>query len=109
MKAGSGIRAKPCDVVEVSMAGLSLKRNSEPSRAPAASIIADSMRREVSENSRSAVSAGPSSESASTVRNSRRKLFVCTATTKWRGNQSKSSVTCPNAQCAIGVLVSLMR
>ncbi len=76
MKAGSGISANPCAVVEVSMAGLSLNRKSAPSRAPAASIMADSMSREVSENSRSAVSAGPSSESASTVCNSRRKLLV---------------------------------
>ena len=75
MKAGSGIRANPCAVAEVSMAGLSLKSRSAPSRAPAASMMADSMRREVSENSRSAVSAGPSSESASTVCNSRRKLL----------------------------------
>ena len=68
------------------MAGFSLKSKSAPSRAPAASIMAESMRREVSENSRSAVSAGPSSESASTVRNKRRKFVVCTATDEVRAN-----------------------
>jgi type VI protein secretion system component VasF len=86
MNAGSGIRANPCAAAAVSMAGLSLKSKSAPSRAPAASMMAESMRREVSENSRSAVSAGPSSESASTVRNSRRKFVVCTATDEVRAN-----------------------
>ena len=76
MKAGSGIKANPKADAELSMSGLSLNRKSTPSRAPAASITADSISREVSENSRSAVSAGPSSESASTVCNSRRKLLV---------------------------------
>ena len=76
MKAGSGISANPSAAAEVSMAGLSLNSSSTPSRAPAASMMADSMSREVSEKSRSAVSAGPSSDSASTVCNSRRKLFV---------------------------------
>jgi hypothetical protein len=76
MKAGSGISANPSAAAELSMAGLSLNRKSAPSRAPAASMTADSIRREVSVNSRSAVRAGPSSESASTVCNSRRKLLV---------------------------------
>ena len=76
MKAGSGIKANPKAVLEVRTAGLSLKRKSAPSRAPAASMTDDSMSRDVSENSRSAVSAGPSSERASTVRSNRRKLLV---------------------------------
>ena len=76
MKAGSGINAYPMDVLQDRTAGLSLKRKSAPSRAPAASITADSISREVSENSRSAVSAGPSSERASTVCSSRLKLLV---------------------------------
>ena len=97
MKAGSGIKANPCAVAEVNMAGLSLKSKSAPSRAPAASMMADSMRREVSENSRSAVSAGPSSESASTVCNSRRKFCVCIATDEVGArSQSKMRVTCGN-------------
>ena len=79
MKAGSGSMAKPSAAADESMVGFSLKMKSAPSRAPAASIAADSMRRDVSENSRSAVSSGPSSERASTVRNSLRKLFVSTA------------------------------
>jgi hypothetical protein len=69
-----------------------LKTKSAPSRAPAASITADSMRREVSENSRSAVSSGPRSESASTVRNSLRKWLVSTAKMKWYGTPSRMSV-----------------
>ena len=76
MKAGSGIRTNPSAAAEVNIAGLSLNSRSTPSRAPAASMMADSISRAVSENSRSAVSAGPSSESASTVCNSRRILFV---------------------------------
>jgi len=43
-------------------------------------MMAESMRREVSLNSCSPVNSGPSSESASTVRRSRRKLLICTAT-----------------------------
>ena len=76
MKAGSGMRANPKAVEDVRTAGLSLNKNSAPSRAPAASMTADSMRREVSENSRSAVRAGPSSESASTVCSNRLRLLV---------------------------------
>ena len=72
--------ANPRAVAEVSTAGLSLNRKSAPSRAPAASMTADSMSREVSENSRSAVRVGPSSERASTVCNKRLRLLVCIAT-----------------------------
>ena len=80
MKAGSGSIAKPSAATEVSRVGFSLKTKSAPSRAPAASITADNIRREVSVKSRSAVNSGPSSERASTVRNSLRKLLVSTAT-----------------------------
>ena len=80
MKAGSGMRVNPSAVDELRTAGFSLNRNSAPSRAPAASMTAHSMSREVSENSRSAVRAGPSSESASTVCSKRLKLLVCIAT-----------------------------
>jgi len=76
MKAGSGISANPSAAADVNIAGLSWNRRRTPSREPAASMMADSISREVSEKSRSAVKAGPSSESASTVCNSRRKLFV---------------------------------
>ena len=76
MKAGSGIKANPKAVVELKTAGFSVNKKSAPSRAPAASMTADSISREVSENSRSAVKAGPSSESASTVCSNRLKLLV---------------------------------
>ncbi len=76
MKAGSGINANPKAALDVRTAGLSLNKNSAPSLAPAASTTADSMSREVSEKSRSDVSAGPSSERASTVCSNRRKLLV---------------------------------
>ena len=72
------------------MVGFSLNTKSAPSRAPAASITAASMRREVSENSRSAVSSGPSSERASTVRNSLRKLLVSTAKTSGARNAEQN-------------------
>ena len=92
------------------MAGLSLNSRSAPSRAPAASMMADSMSRDVSENSRSAVSAGPSSESASTVCKSRRRLFVCIATDEMGGKSpSRMSVTCEEDITRVSVLVSLMR
>jgi hypothetical protein len=81
MKHGSGNMANPSAATDVNMVGFSLKTKSAPSRAPAASITAASIRRAVSENSRSAVNSGPSSERASTVRNSLRKLFVSTAKT----------------------------
>ena len=109
MKAGSGMSANPRVFAEVSMAGLSLNRKSTPSRAPAASIMADSINREVSENSRSAVSAGPSSESASTVCNSRRKLLVCIATQKVEDrSQSRMRVPCREWRAGDAVLVTLM-
>jgi len=76
MKAGSGMRANPSAADELRTAGFSPNKKSTPSRAPAASMTADSMSREVSENSRSAVKAGPSSESASTVCNKRLRLLV---------------------------------
>ena len=50
---------------------MSLNVNSAPSRAPPASMSAASMSCATWENSRSAVSSGPRSESVSTVRNSR--------------------------------------
>ena len=110
MKAGSGMSANPVDAAEVSIAGLSLKRKSAPSRAPAASMMADNMRRDVSENSRSAVRAGPRSESASTVCNSRRRLLVCIATDEWATDApSKMSVTCEEELQGDRVLVNLMR
>src|SRR5437870_11487340 len=80
MTAGSGSRARPSDTIEVRREGLSLKPKRAPSRAPAVSRNAESMVRAVSGNSRSAVISGPRSESASTVRSSRRKLFFCTDT-----------------------------
>ena len=78
MKAGWGSMSKVCTATDVSMVGFSLKTKSTPSRAPAASMTADNMRRDVSVKSRSAVSSGPRSERASTVRNSLRKLLVST-------------------------------
>src|SRR6266436_7966714 len=80
MMAGSGMSAKPSEATEESMEGLSLKVKSTPSRAPPACSNAETMARAVCENSRSAVISGPRSDRASTVRNSRRKLFFCTAT-----------------------------
>ena len=76
MTAGSGNNANPIAVEEVRTAGFSVNKNSTPSRAPAASMTADSMSREVSENSRSVARAGPSSESASTVCSRRLKLLA---------------------------------
>jgi len=79
MKAGSGKHGESLSRHGREHGGLLVKHEERALRAPAASITADSMRREVSVNSRSAVSSGPSSERASTVRNSLRKLFVSTA------------------------------
>src|SRR5579883_1584908 len=90
--AGSGSSANPRAATEVSSEGLSLKVKSAPSRAPAASMSAASMSCALSENSRSAVSSGPRSESTSTVRNSRRKLSFCTAKRQAARNQSNSRV-----------------
>ncbi len=81
--AGSGMRAKPSATTEVSREGLSLKTKRTPSRAPAACSSAESMARAVWENSRSAVSSGPRSDSASTVRRSRRKFVFLHATVVW--------------------------
>src|SRR5580692_9980641 len=81
MIAGSGSMSKPWLATELNMVGLSWKIKSAPWLAPAASITAESMWRDVSLNSRSPVSSGPRSERASTVRNSLRKLFVSTAKT----------------------------
>src|SRR5579863_1558569 len=91
------------------MVGFSLKTNSAPSRAPAASITADSMRRDVSLNSRSAVSSGPSSERASTVRNSLRKLFVSTAKVFMGKTLGRLRLTCTRASARTLLLVSLVR
>ena len=41
MKEGSGSRANPWAAAEVRAVGFSLKRNSAPSRAPAASMMAE--------------------------------------------------------------------
>jgi len=76
---GSGSSANPRAAAEVNSDGLSLKVKRAPSRAPAASISAANIACADWEKSRSAVSSGPRSESASTVRNSRRKLFFGTA------------------------------
>ena len=76
---GSGSSVNPRAAAEVNSDGLSLKVKSAPSRAPAASISAASIACADWEKSRSAVSSGPRSESASTVRNNRRKLFFGTA------------------------------
>jgi len=60
MKAGSGISANPSAAAEVSKAGLSWNRRSTPyARAPPLSMMADSMRREVSEKSRLRRERGP--------------------------------------------------
>ena len=89
MMAGSGINAKPSEATEESMEGLSLKVKSAPSHAADASISAESMSCAVCEKSRSAVSSGPRSESVSTVRNSRRKLLFCTATSWQRKTRAE--------------------
>ena len=63
-----------------SIAGLSLKRKSAPSRASRASMSEDNISGAVSEKSLSAVMAGPRSLNASKVRSSRRKLFFVAPT-----------------------------
>ena len=79
MSDGSGSRANPWASTEVSKEGLSPNENSTASRAPAASITAVSMVRAVWRKSRSAVSSGPKSASASTVRKSFLRLVPCNA------------------------------
>src|ERR1700737_693880 len=95
MIAGSGMSAKPSEATEVSREGLSLKTKSTASRAPAAWSKAETMARAVCGKSRSAVISGPRSESASTVRSSRRKLFFWTAKHRLRPeDQSRKRVPC---------------
>src|SRR5256885_15485812 len=110
MIAGSGSRTKPSAAIEVRSEGLSLKTKSAPSRAPAASISVESMTRAVWANSRSAVNSGPRSESASTVRSSRRKLLLCTATRSGSENidQSKMRVSRKKNARESKLLVSLV-
>src|SRR5256712_633654 len=110
MIAGSGSRTKPSAAIEVRSEGLSLKTKSAPSRAPAASTSVESITRAVWANSRSAVSSGPRSESASTVRNSRRKLLLCTATRSGSENinQSKMRVSRKKNARESKLLVSLV-
>jgi Arc/MetJ-type ribon-helix-helix transcriptional regulator len=89
------------------MVGFSLKTKSAPSRAPAASITADNMRRDVSVNSRSAVSSGPRSERASTVRNSLRKLLVSTID-EWSENAEQNERNTQEQPQGEPLLVSLV-
>ena len=76
---GSGSSANPWASTEVSNEGRSLNENKTASRAPAASITAVSMVRAVWRKSRSAVSSGPKSASASTVLKSFFRLAPCNA------------------------------
>src|SRR5271170_682768 len=76
---GSGSSAKPCASTEVSREGRSPNEKRTASRAPAASITAVSMVRAVWRKSRSAVSSGPKSASASTVLKSFLRLVPCNA------------------------------
>src|SRR5208337_4771592 len=94
---GSGSSANPCASTEVSKEGRSPNENKTASRAPAASITAISMVRAVWRKSRSAVSSGPKSASASTVRNSFLRLVPCNPLAEAPArNQSGTSVASPH-------------
>ena len=77
MSEGSGSSANPWESTEVSREGRSPNENRTASRAPAASMMAVSMVRAVWRKSRSAVSSGPKSASASTVLRSFLRLVPC--------------------------------
>src|ERR1700692_227623 len=77
MSDGSGSSVNPWASTEVSSEGRSPNEKRTASRAPDASITAATMVRAVCRKSRSAVSSGPKSASASTVRKSFLRLFPC--------------------------------
>ncbi len=106
MTEGSGSSANPWASTEVSKEGRSPNENRTPSRAPAASITAASMVRAVWRKSRSAVSSGPKSASASTVLKSFLKLVPCNASCG--GTCEKPELYQPSIASTTRLLVSLV-
>ena len=109
MKAGSGMSANPAEA-EVSMAGLSPNRKSIASRAPEASKIAETIRREVSETRAPPLFRARARKAPQRSAKAAENCFSAPSATKWVTEpRAKTSVPRRNAPCAMRLLVTLMR